>query len=132
MENDKARLAQRYRSLVLSHLYLLSRDRNMPMRDIPRQTLERLGVTRSVDAASVTTFRVDIPDNLESRGVREMLGRFERQLEGNPHLFLKKHPAEAKKVRFRARGGGRGRQEPGEWDAEPLDEKALVRMASPP
>jgi hypothetical protein len=138
MENNRQISAQRYRSLVLSHLYILARETDTPMRCLPQQALARLGVTRSVDVASVTTFRVEIPADLECRGVREMLVRFEREVAENGHLFSKKWPADAKEVRFRPRKAGNAATHAGrpggheDWDVEPLDEKALIRMASPP
>ncbi|MFH0885285.1 MAG: hypothetical protein V1861_06250 [Candidatus Micrarchaeota archaeon] len=129
MESNSPISAQRYRSLVLSHLYILARETNIPMRSLPQQTLARLGVTRSVDAASVTTFCVEIPADLESKGVKEMLGRFERQVAKNRCLFSKTWTADVKKVRFRPRNGAKLAGREG-WDIEPLDEKALIRMAS--
>jgi len=132
MNIDRTVTAQTYRSLVLSHLYILAREKNTRMRDIPQQTLARFGVSRRVDATSVTTFEVRVPEDLESSMVKGMVQRFLHEIEANRKLFPEAPPADAKVVKFRPRKEAEKKKAVEEFDFEPLDEKALLGMASAP
>ncbi len=132
MQNNNVDGSQRYRSLVLTHLCLVSRKRGVPIRALPQEQLARLGVTSVTDQSSVTTFRVDIPEDLESPRVKEMLSRFEDEarcmMEGRGKAGLRRNArGERKSVRFGKRGG-QEESGPGFW-AEPLGEEELLRIS---
>ncbi|MCI0504342.1 hypothetical protein L0Y65_06580 [Candidatus Micrarchaeota archaeon] len=139
MQNDIDRLTQRYRSLVLSHAYILARESGIAMGRLPKDTLEGLGIKPKFSPpGNGTTFVVRIPADLESPEVAGMLGRFEREVRKNGHLFppgfaprAEEGEGECKKVGFRPRRNN-GKKAIEEFDVEPLDEKALMRMASGP
>jgi hypothetical protein len=98
----KAITPERYRSLVLTHLYIVSHRQSTAISRLDPKVLQEVGARPRQLEYRVFVFDVDIPENLQGRKVREMVRRIEAEMKENSALLTAKKEKRGRWVRRRA------------------------------
>jgi hypothetical protein len=131
MQDDK--MHGRYRSLVLSHLYILARKNRISVAKLPPDELERLGVRIIREKAHSATFAISVPPAMENGQLEKAIADLEAERRENSHLFpaapLRKRAEgfsgwkrQDKAPKKRNRRAGDGRDEPVRLPDIPMEE----------